>query len=295
MQNWIIACNLKQYDVNGAFSEFEVIEWKQSVNFNVDDIVYIYISHPVMEVRYKCIVEEKDIVNRNQKDIKYVSEVNSYENYGKYIRLRKLVSFTIPITSSELNYYGLNGRIQGPRRIDGKVLEFIVGIETKQEQLEQEKIELLQDVQLNIDIAESLAKTSETITITYKPKPIPELITIQGKKTYPRDKQVSINALLKANFKCEFDDSHTSFISKYSNSPYMEAHHLVPLSFQDRFSYSLDVEANIISLCSHCHNLIHYGLAQSKIIIELYQKRKQLLMNSGIDVNLEDLISYYNN
>lgn len=36
---WIIPCNVKYYDIIGAFKELKKIEWKQSVNIKVNDIV----------------------------------------------------------------------------------------------------------------------------------------------------------------------------------------------------------------------------------------------------------------
>ena len=51
-------------------------------------------------------------------------------------------------------------------------------------------------------------------------------IYINGRKTYPRDKQTSINALVHANY-------------------------------------------DIVSLCSNCHNQIHYGIDSDKSSISL--------------------------
>lgn len=246
-----------------------------------------------MELRYKCIVEVKDITNRDQKDIKYVAEVNSYEDYGRYVRLRKLVSFKKPVSAKDLSQHGLNGRIQGPRRVEGSLLEFITNVEFRQKTNEQEIIESDLDNQLNIDLVKDPVSTLKSTTIINKPKTIPSPVYIQGKKTYPRDKQVAINALIKSNHNCEVDSNHKTFISKYSNLPYMEAHHLIPLSYQDKFNYSLDIESNIISLCSNCHNMIHYGLNQTELIEKLYLKRKNDLLLNGIEVDLDALITFY--
>ena len=62
---------------------------------------------------------------------------------------------------------------------------------------------------------------------------------------------------------------------------------------QDNFEYSLDVEENIISLCSQCHNEIHYGKHADKLITKLYYDRIKLLKKKKIEVTLEKLLSYY--
>ena len=59
MGTWIIPCNLKYYDVDGAFSKLPRIDWKQSLkNVEVGDIVYIYVGTPVKAIRYKCLVNK---------------------------------------------------------------------------------------------------------------------------------------------------------------------------------------------------------------------------------------------
>ena len=75
--------------------------------------------------------------------------------------------------------------------------------------------------------------------------------------------------------------------------PYMEPHHLVPLAFSDSFDVSLDVEENVVSLCSTCHNCIHYGSDAAKLIEKLYKQRKDLLKQVGIEVTLDELLDMY--
>lgn len=82
-----------------------------------------------------------------------------------------------------------------------------------------------------------------------------------------RNRKVAENALILADFKCEVDNQHLTFVRKSHNVPYMEAHHLVPLGYSELFDCSLDVEENVVSLCSTCHNRIHYG-RDAEIIIK---------------------------
>lgn len=115
----------------------------------------------------------------------------------------------------------------------------------------------------------------------------------KGVLLYKRDKQIVINALNKANFKCEIDMSHYCFIRKDGITPYTEAHHLVPMLLQDKFEYSLDIEENIVSLCSNCHNEIHYGANRKELVRTLYFQRIELLRGKHIDISLEELLEYY--
>ena len=126
-----------------------------------------------------------------------------------------------------------------------------------------------------------------------KPQPVKEAIVKDGIKIYPRDRKVAINALIHAHFKCEIDNSHRTFIRKDSDKSYTEPHQLVPLSCQEQFDVSLDVEENIVSLCSNCHNEIHYGKDADVLIRLLYSKRIEMLHKAGIRIGLDDLLALY--
>ena len=111
-----------------------------------------------------------------------------------------------------------------------------------------------------------------------------------------RDEKIKKEALKRANYKCECNQNHLSFIRKSDGTNYMEIHHLIPLELQflDKYkNINLDCLANVISLCSNCHNNLHYGINPEKILEKLYNERKDELIKAGIDVSLEELISYY--
>lgn len=113
-----------------------------------------------------------------------------------------------------------------------------------------------------------------------------------GKKSY-RDSKVSYNALRLASFCCEFSKNHISFKRKKTNVMYTEAHHLIPLKYQKYFNVNLDVEANIVSLCSECHNRLHYGEYFIDILEKLYNERKERLKKCGIEITFEELLKMY--
>lgn len=109
-----------------------------------------------------------------------------------------------------------------------------------------------------------------------------------------RDLNVSFNALKLANFKCEIANNHKTFIRKSAPISYTEGHHIVPLKYQSNFNVNLDVEANIVSLCSNCHNQLHYGKDFEKILKAIFtEDRKKRLKKCGIDLTYEELLNMY--
>jgi 5-methylcytosine-specific restriction protein A len=73
----------------------------------------------------------------------------------------------------------------------------------------------------------------------------------------------------------------------------MEPHHLIPLQFQNQFAHSLDIEENIVSLCSNCHNQLHYGKGSNRILQKLFNERIGYLRKAGIVITFEELLDLY--
>ena len=116
---------------------------------------------------------------------------------------------------------------------------------------------------------------------------------IKKQKVYPRNRNVCELALIYAENKCEIDPTHPSFLRKSNGKNYTETHHLIPMSYQDDFDVGIDVLANVVSLCSNCHNQIHYGQGNEKLIENLFWQRKERLKETGINIELEELLKMY--
>lgn len=120
------------------------------------------------------------------------------------------------------------------------------------------------------------------------------LIAERTQYIYPRKQSEARSALRRAQYLCEVDNSHFVFKRRNRSDNYTEPHHLVPLSAHRDFpGIDLDREQNIVSLCSNCHNILHYGASYKEILYELYIQRRELLKQIGIVISFEQLVSYY--
>lgn len=126
-----------------------------------------------------------------------------------------------------------------------------------------------------------------------KPQPIPLIYDNNDKNIISRRREVVTNALCLAEYKCEGNCDTKLFMNKKGISYYTEGHHLIPLCYQNVFDYSLDVEANVVSLCPVCHSLLHYGKEPEQLIKQLYEKRKRRLEKCMLKINYEELLLLY--
>ena len=122
-----------------------------------------------------------------------------------------------------------------------------------------------------------------------------DLVEKNGKEYYPRSASIAREALEESNYTCVLDNRHNTFKTKSLDRNYVEAHHLIPLKYHNDFNYSLDIHANIISLCPNCHRMIHLGKMNevSSMLEILYKNRKEALLEVGLELSLEELKSFY--
>ena len=95
-----------------------------------------------------------------------------------------------------------------------------------------------------------------------------------------------------AKYKCAVDESHFTFLTE-DGIPYMEAHHLIPMSMQGGFLNSLDVEENLLCICPTCHRNFHHGDDKNKLIKDQFNKRIVSLNNKGLEIELSSLLTAY--
>ncbi|MDR3585063.1 MAG: HNH endonuclease [Desulfosporosinus sp.] len=73
--------------------------------------------------------------------------------------------------------------------------------------------------------------------------------------TYIRNPYVVIGVLNRSQGICESCKDKAPFIRKKDGTPYLEIHHLVPLSENGD-----DTLENAVALCPNCHRKMHYGI-----------------------------------
>lgn len=298
---WLIAANCNLYNHVRAFKELPYVDWKQNNKFSVGDKIYIYSAKPIQAIEFLVEVIKTDITVENALDDReYWIDIQEYENgqnNGKYVRFRLINYFEDDvITLSELHKNGLKGNIQGSRKLynsDNVINSWGDYIHKRLENESIRKKNIQFDSELKEKIASEKFDTNKNYHYTDEVNAKPKPIETSGRKMYNRNKKIAINALGIAQFQCEINNKHYTFLRKNDNLPYTEPHHLIPMAYQDEFSYSIDIEENIVSLCSNCHNEIHYGKDAKSLIVKLYNDRKNLLAKKKIKISLEKLLSYY--
>lgn len=183
---------------------------------------------------------------------------------------------------------------KGNRMYSSALNKLIEYLEFYNDQEFQEEL-LKEELEYDSKVSTNVAEKNVTSNIVDEEKEKPSYSTVNNKKVWKRNAKFASNAIANAEYKCEIDPNHKHFVSKYSNENYVEAHHIIPMFKQDQYDCSLDVYANIVSLCMVCHKKLHYGHFEDKkeILGKLFKDRVERLEKSGIQINIEHLYDIY--
>ena len=116
---WIIPANPEYYDVEGAFDNSDIINWKQGSGVKQGDIIFMYVAKPVSAIMYMCEVVEINIpyeYKSKELTINKLMRIKLLKRYDKN-------KFTFDILK---NRYGISF-IRGPRPINEELKNDLVG------------------------------------------------------------------------------------------------------------------------------------------------------------------------
>ena len=109
---------------------------------------------------------------------------------------------------------------------------------------------IIEEIKFNNAVKDALKNAINTVD-TNPQEPIKFLKEVV---TYYRNPKIVAIALSRANGKCEVCKEKAPFLRKSDNTPYLEVHHLIPLSKDGKDSIE-----NTIAICPNCHRKAHFG------------------------------------
>ena len=190
---WLIAGNPKKYDVINAFKDLKKVDWKQTTNVQVGDIVYIYVSDTVKAVKFKCKVNKVDLKNLEIEDQQYNISGEFDGTYGRYMELELLKELKGNLYSlNAIKQHGLDAP-QSPVRITPQGKEYLDLVQKLQKSEELDPDSHDGSYQLVRATIEEYAKMDDLSVIDYKDLNLVYLMTVGTWKQKVPAKKKTIN------------------------------------------------------------------------------------------------------
>ncbi len=213
------------------------------------------------------------------------------------MQLSRDVDYTYFLTTHQ--NFGIN-------LLDKPTTDTILKVKLSAKEIKNKKVAILDDDAIEDDDIDYINKVNNIKSSNINPEigenadKVEPIITVGSiAKRYSKNPIIGKIAIQNANYKCENIEDHKTFTSNTTNMPFMEAHHLIPIRYQkeiwDRFRVNVDCIQNIVSLCPNCHRAIHYAVASEEIEIikKSYMKKTEGLKKIGIDLSLDEILSFY--
>lgn len=235
--NWLISANGSIYRHSDAFKKMGYIDWRQTANYEVGDIIYIYSTRPLSRVEFKCRVEKTDIEFENITDDKefWINEDEYYKSIkGLYSRLILLDSTDgEDLTLKKLKENGLKAAPQGPMRLRDDTLSYI------------EKY-FYNDITDTI-FPDELPKEDGL----YEGAGIDVRVNRYERSSIARKKCIEYHGTDCIVCGFSFGDFYGDFAKDF-----IHVHHLVPLSAINN-EYKVDYKNDLVPVCPNCHAMLH--------------------------------------
>ena len=277
----------------------ELYTYVMTANFHSDiDRVVTFLTQPrrptinsslLNEYEDRCrilnMIENLNLFNIDRKD-RIISINTLYETKMDNFLQENLSKFTNTELTNEEKYKKFLYEIQdfNINLIDEDVAVIVAD----------DSSDILEDVEYTENVALQPYNV-ENIQVNIEP----QIVQTGSRDIIKRDPALGAIAINNSGYQCENEISHQTFISKRTKQPYMEAHHLIPIS-QSEYMWkkkhkNIDCIENIVSLCPTCHRAIHHGEFETKLQIlkKLYDKRIDDLRRAGIDIDFETLLKFY--
>ena len=230
---WIISANSKYYDHKKSFDDFDYIDWKQTANYSIGDIVYIYSTRPDSKISFITKVEKTNLsFSQIRDDKKYWADLTKYEESKtkKFVRLRLLDKVDdYNITLEKLLENGLNAAPQGPVKVRGKLFEFL------------DNIYNLKNINKELDNVNTYLEGEEQSVLVTK---------------YERNPEAREKCLDYYGYSCK--GCGFNFEAKYGDvgKKFIHVHHLIPIS-EIKERYIINPIKDLIPVCPNCHAMLH--------------------------------------
>jgi len=239
MKYWIVPSNDSTFRIGDAIeAQGGLVDWRQSNNFAVGDIVFIYISKPFHSIRYKMeVVKVKiDIDAHIGQERFWTDKATYYSGLGKYqyVRFKLLEAYTDDIMSlHHMHEHGLKGNLQGVQSCPTELQEFLLN-----------PYQTVNVDVYDVDYPEDDDKLYEGA-----------LIKVLANK-YERNQKARKECVEKKGYKCLVCGQDFEATYGEIGKGFIHVHHLTPISSIGK-EYELNVDTDLVPVCPNCHYMLH--------------------------------------
>lgn len=274
---WIIPSNIATYDVISAFQKFTEIDWRQSVNYRIGDIIYIYCAKPYQRIMFQTKVIKVNIPFKDTIDDKeFWTDLKERElaKNRTYARLKLIQAVdTDRLSLRCLLENGLKTAPQGPLSIPEQLEAYIKSMFEQELSLKKRVMDLT-------PLPEELVETQAETFIEGAKKQI--IVNAYERNPLARHKCIQIHG--SKCLICGFDFG-AFYGADFEGK--IHVHHIKPLHLIDD-AYEVNPEHDLVPVCPNCHMVLHSkqeGIFSIEEVQQMIAKNKEDLGDLKESIN----------
>ena len=247
---WLISCNDHIFNIDDCLNENTTVDWHASFFPKIGDIVFIYRTRPLQKICYMLKTIKTNIpYEESADDFKYWMEEHSFDEMAKpgelYHRLELIETIDNPgLHLNMLQRQGMKGVPQGPRKLSGPLLDYVLsffsGTNNDYDEIDEPD-----------NYFEGAVK--QVCVNSYERNP------------YAREKCISAHGCKCSVCGIDFEEVYGEI-----GRGFIHVHHKVPISSIGS-EYKLDPINDLVPVCPNCHSMLHRKHGEVMTIEELKQ------------------------
>lgn len=239
MKYWIVPSKDSTFRIADAIKANDgIVDWRQSNDFAVGDVVFIYKGKPEQRVVYRMEVIGVQIPEEDalEQEAFWTDEMAYFEGLGRsvYVRFKLQEEYQDDILSlHHLHENGFKGNIQSVQHCPQSAIEFL---------------------------NDPYGKVNDDVYDVDYPADDEELyegavLKVLANK-YERNKKARKECIAKKGSKCsvcglDFEETYGD-----KGRDFIHVHHVVPISSIGK-EYKLNVDTDLVPVCPNCHYMLH--------------------------------------
>ena len=234
---WLIPSNTSIFRLDDCLAKSDYVDWRHSFSPQIGDVVFIYLTKPEQKIRYMMEVTKINIPYKETlDDSEFWGEGHKPHSGGKpdvlYNRLKLLSETDSPaLHLNKLQKVGMKGVPQGPRKLSGELLSYVLSYFTQPTAIDYDEI-----------------KNPETV-----PEGAKKEIVVNR---YERSLGARKKCIAAHGCKCAVCGMDFEKVYGDIGRGFIHVHHIVPISTIGK-EYELDPVKDLVPVCPNCHAMLH--------------------------------------
>ena len=245
MKYWIVPCKESIFlidlalETNRDKNSNTFVDWRQSNDFKIGDIVFLYKASPKSQIAYRMEVVQIGLSydESTDKEIFWKDKSLFYDGLGshRYVRFRLLMEYPDGfITIKSLREHGLRGNIQGV-------------MECKNDEL----LSFLKGEDIDFSITDN-SNNEHSSVAEFREGEVYEVVQNRYERNREaRDKCIEAKGCRCAVCGMDFEGTYGEI-----GRGFIHVHHLIPISSIGE-DYVIDPINHLVPVCPNCHNMLH--------------------------------------